>query len=191
MNLLYIAAACALLGLGYAFVLTGKINKVSEGTERMKEIASAIAEGARAFLFAEYKILAIFAVALFVLLFVLRGMMTAVCFILGALLSVIAGYCGMNVATKANVRTAAAAMESGMNKALSVAFSGITFLASNNMTILDSTILLPSIFADCSNILIEEIINNNIGATTVEEVYFRTSPCIYFINNNNRFNTCF
>ena len=124
MNLLYIAAACALIGLGYAFVLTGKINKVSEGTERMKEIAGAIAEGARAFLFAEYKILAIFAVALFVLLFVIRGMMTAVCFILGALLSVIAGYCGMNVATKANVRTANAAKESGLAAALSVAFSG-------------------------------------------------------------------
>ncbi|MBR6609353.1 MAG: sodium/proton-translocating pyrophosphatase, partial [Oscillospiraceae bacterium] len=124
MNLLYIAAACALIGLGYAFLLTGKINKVSEGTERMKEIAGAIAEGARAFLFAEYRILAIFAVALFVLLFVLRGLPTAVCFVLGALLSVIAGYCGMNVATKANVRTANAARESGLAQALSVAFSG-------------------------------------------------------------------
>ena len=124
MNLLYIAAACALLGLGYAFVLTGKINKVSEGTERMKEIAGAIAEGARAFLFAEYKILAIFAVALFGLLTVLRGLPTAVCFIFGALLSIIAGYCGMNVATKANVRTANAARESGLAQALAVAFSG-------------------------------------------------------------------
>ena len=124
MNLLYIAAACALIGLGYAFLLTGRINKVSEGTERMKEIAGAIAEGARAFLFAEYRILAIFAVALFVLLFVLRGLPTAVCFVLGALLSVIAGYCGMNVATKANVRTANAARESGLAQALSVAFSG-------------------------------------------------------------------
>ena len=124
MNLLYIAAACALIGLGYAFVLTGKINKVSEGTERMKEIAGAIAEGARAFLFAEYKILAIFAVALFGLLTVLRGLPTAVCFIFGALLSIIAGYCGMNVATKANVRTANAARESGLAQALAVAFSG-------------------------------------------------------------------
>ncbi|MBQ8603833.1 MAG: sodium/proton-translocating pyrophosphatase, partial [Oscillospiraceae bacterium] len=124
MNLLYISVIAALLGLGYAFVLTGKINKVSEGTEKMREIAGAIAEGARAFLFAEYKILAIFAVALFALLFVLRGFMTAVCFLFGAILSVIAGYCGMNVATKANVRTANAAKESGLAAALSVAFSG-------------------------------------------------------------------
>ncbi|MBR5520635.1 MAG: sodium/proton-translocating pyrophosphatase, partial [Oscillospiraceae bacterium] len=124
MNLLYVAVIAAVLGLAYAFVLTGKINKVSEGTERMKEIAGAIAEGARAFLFAEYKILAVFAVALFALLAVINDFATAICFLFGALLSVIAGYCGMNVATKANVRTANAAKESGLAAALSVAFSG-------------------------------------------------------------------
>ena len=90
----------------------------------MKEIASAIAEGARAFLFAEYRILAIFIVVLFVVLCFLRNPLTAVCFLCGAVLSIIAGYCGMTVATKANVRTANAARTSGMNKALNVAFSG-------------------------------------------------------------------
>ena len=108
----------------YSFVLTKRVNSVDAGTDRMKEIASAIAEGARAFLFAEYRILAIFIVVLFVVLCFLRNPLTAVCFLCGAVLSIIAGYCGMTVATKANVRTANAARTSGMNKALNVAFSG-------------------------------------------------------------------
>ena len=90
----------------------------------MKEIAGAIAEGAKAFLFAEYKILIIFVAVLFLILGFGINWLTAVCFIIGALLSTLAGYVGMTVATKANVRTANAAKESGMNKALSIAFSG-------------------------------------------------------------------
>ena len=90
----------------------------------MKEIASAIAEGARAFLFAEYKVLVIFVAVLFVVLGFGISWLTAVCFLVGALFSTLAGYFGMTVATKANVRTANAAKESGMNKALSIAFSG-------------------------------------------------------------------
>ena len=87
--------------------------------------AGAIADGARAFLTAEYKILIVFVVVLFVLIGLGVGnWVTAVCFVVGALFSTIAGYCGMTVATKANVRTANAAKESGMNKALSIAFSG-------------------------------------------------------------------
>lgn len=124
MNLMFVAAAAGILALLFALVLTGKVNKVSEGTDRMKEIASAIAEGARAFLFAEYRILAVFIVVLFVIILLVRDPLTAVCFLCGALLSIAAGYCGMNVATKANVRTANAAKQSGMAKALSVAFSG-------------------------------------------------------------------
>lgn len=124
MNLMYVAVICALVGLVFAFVLTKRVNSVDAGTDRMKEIASAIAEGARAFLFAEYRILAIFIVVLFVVLCFLRNPLTAVCFLCGAVLSIIAGYCGMTVATKANVRTANAARTSGMNKALNVAFSG-------------------------------------------------------------------
>ena len=124
MNLMYVAVICALIGLVFAFVLTKRVNTVDAGTDRMKEIASAIAEGARAFLFAEYRILAIFIVVLFVVLCFLRNPLTAVCFLCGAVLSIIAGYCGMTVATTANVRTANAARTSGMNKALNVAFSG-------------------------------------------------------------------
>ena len=78
-----------------------------------------------AFLFSEYKVLVIFAAVLFLLIgFGLGNWVTAICFIVGALFSTLAGYFGMNVATKANVRTANAAKEGGMNKALSIAFSG-------------------------------------------------------------------
>ena len=89
------------------------------------EIAQAIEEGARAFLTAEYKILVIFVAVLFVLIGLgIGNWLTAICFIVGAVFSTIAGYCGMNVATKANVRTANAARTGGMNQALSIAFSG-------------------------------------------------------------------
>ena len=124
MNLMFLAVAAGALALIFAFVLTSRINRQDAGTERMKEIAGSIAEGARAFLFAEYKILIIFAAVLFVVLCLIRNVPTALCFVVGAVFSTIAGYCGMNVATRANVRTAAAAKDSGMAKALSVAFSG-------------------------------------------------------------------
>ena len=117
-----ILAAVALLFAVYKIVF---VAKKDPGTERMQEIASAINEGARAFLYSEYKILAIFIAALFVIIgFGLKSWMTAVCFLVGALFSILAGYIGMTVATKANVRTANAARTGGMNKALSVAFSG-------------------------------------------------------------------
>ncbi len=123
-TLMFVAAGAAVLALLYALILTARVKKVDEGTDRMKEIASAIAEGARAFLFSEYKILIIFIAVLFVVICFLRNPATAVCFLCGAALSIAAGYAGMNVATKANVRTANAAKNGGMGSALSVAFSG-------------------------------------------------------------------
>lgn len=114
-----------ILALLFATYLARKVARQEEGTGRMKEIAGAISEGARAFLMAEYRILIFFVVVLFVLIGVgIGNWVTAICFVVGALFSTMAGYCGMSVATKANVRTANAARVSGMNKALSVAFSG-------------------------------------------------------------------
>ena len=115
------AALAALLFAGYKAWF---VSKSAPGTEKMKEIASAIAEGADAFLRSEYKILAIFIVVLFFPIGIFISWMTALCFVLGALCSILAGFFGMKVATRANVRTANAAMEHGMNRALSVAFSG-------------------------------------------------------------------
>lgn len=124
-NYMYLVPVAAVIALLFAAYLTAKVSRQDAGTERMKEIAGAIADGARAFLTAEYKILIVFVVVLFVLIGLGVGnWVTAVCFVVGALFSTIAGYCGMTVATKANVRTANAAKESGMNKALSIAFSG-------------------------------------------------------------------
>ena len=119
-----LAPIAAVLALLFAAYKANFVSKSSDGTDRMKEIAAAIAEGASAFLKAEYKILAIFIVVLFALIAIFISIVTAVCFLAGALCSILAGYFGMNVATKANVRTAAAAKDGGMNKALSVAFSG-------------------------------------------------------------------
>ena len=123
-NYMYLVPIAAVIALLFAAYLAGKVGKQDAGTDRMKEIAGAIAEGARAFLMAEYKILVIFVVVLFVLIGFGISWVTAVCFVIGALFSTVAGYCGMTVATKANVTTANAAKESGMNKALSIAFSG-------------------------------------------------------------------
>ena len=124
-NYMYLVPVAAVIALIFAAYLAMKVGRQSAGTERMKEIAEAIAEGARAFLTAEYKILIIFVAVLFVLIGIgIGNWVTAICFVAGALFSTVAGYCGMTVATKANVRTANAAKESGINKALSIAFSG-------------------------------------------------------------------
>lgn len=122
---LILALAAGAVALLYALLLALKIGRAEAGTARMKEIAASIHQGANAFLFSEYKVLIIFTAVLFLLIgFGLGNWVTVVCFIVGALFSTLAGYFGMNVATKANVRTANAAKEGGMNKALSIAFSG-------------------------------------------------------------------
>ena len=123
-NLIWAAPVLAILALVFAAAKTSMVSKAEAGTDRMKEIANSISEGAHAFLFAEYKILVIFVAVLFVLIGLFISWKTAVCFLVGAAFSVAAGYVGMNVATKANVRTANAARTSGMNRALSLAFAG-------------------------------------------------------------------
>lgn len=124
-KLLYVAPIVAVLAIVYAVVTSLRIKRQSPGNEKMQEIASAISDGAKAFLGAEYKVLIIFAAVLFLLIgFGLGNWITALCFLLGASFSTLAGYFGMTVATRANVRTANAAKEKGMNKALSIAFSG-------------------------------------------------------------------
>ena len=119
---IYIVCAAA-FGLLVAFCLAAWIMKAEEGTDRMKEIAGYIKEGAMAFLVREYKTMVIVIAVLFVLIgFGLKSWITAILYLCGALLSVLAGYFGMKVATNGNVRTANAARESGMNKALKIAF---------------------------------------------------------------------
>ena len=121
---LWFSPALALCALIFAAYKAGYVSKAAPGNSRMQEIAGSIAEGANAFLRSEYKILAVFIAVLFVLISLFIDLGTGVCFVIGAGFSMLAGFFGMRVATKANVRTANAAMESGMIKALSIAFSG-------------------------------------------------------------------
>ena len=123
-NLIWAAPVLAILALAFAAAKTSMVSKAEAGTDRMKEIAGSISEGAHAFLFAEYRILVIFVAVLFLLIGFFISWKTALCFLVGAAFSVAAGYVGMNVATKANVRTANAARTSGMNRALRLAFAG-------------------------------------------------------------------
>lgn len=114
-----------LIGLLFAIFLRLHVIKQDPGNDRMREIADAIAEGARAFMTAEYRVLIIFVAVLFVVIgFGTRSWTTAVCFLVGSAFSTIAGYLGMSAAIRANCRTANAARTSGMSRALSVAFSG-------------------------------------------------------------------
>lgn len=125
-NGIIISGVIGVIALAFAFFLvTGKINSVKVDHPRMNEIASYIQQGAMAFLKREYKVLAVFALLLAVAIAVgLNSMGTAVSFVVGSVFSALAGFFGMRVATKANVRTAFAAKSKGMNSALSVAFSG-------------------------------------------------------------------
>ena len=122
---LYVAIIAGIASLLVAFALMTKVNKADAGNERMKEIATSINEGAHAFLRAEYKLLVVFCIVVFVLIgFGIKSWTSAVCFLFGAAFSALAGFIGMHTATKANVRTAQAASTGGMSKALSIAFSG-------------------------------------------------------------------
>ena len=123
-SLVIISSLFGLFAILFAAYLIQKVSRQDSGTDRMREIASYIHDGAKAFLMAEYRILVFFVVALFILIGFGIGWLSAFSFLVGALFSTLAGYIGMNVATKANVRTAAAAKDKGMNGALSIAFSG-------------------------------------------------------------------
>lgn len=125
-KLIVIAPVTGVIALIFALFTALSIHRKDAGTDRMKEIANAISAGAKAFLFSEYKVLVFFVAALFLLIgFLLPdGWITAVCFLIGAVFSTLAGYFGMYVATKANVRTANAAKEEGIHQALKTAFGG-------------------------------------------------------------------
>ncbi|MFO0267329.1 MAG: sodium/proton-translocating pyrophosphatase, partial [Cyclobacteriaceae bacterium] len=127
-NLIYALPVFGLLGLLYVAWKTSWVNKQDAGTDKMKKIANHISEGAMAFLKAEYKILAIFVVCVALLLAFTANSETShplvgLSFVIGAFCSALAGFIGMRVATKANVRTTNAARTS-LGKALEVAFTG-------------------------------------------------------------------
>ena len=129
MNNLYYVIGAGVLAMLFAFWKTNWINRQDEGTDRMKQIGASIADGAMAFLKAEYRVLSIFVVAVAILLGLANNgrsdsnSLIALSFVVGALASGLAGFLGMRVATKANNRTTNAA-QSSLAKALNVAFTG-------------------------------------------------------------------
>ena len=119
----YLILAAAVVSLAMAFGLYRKNASIQVESPRMREIAGYIHEGAMAYLKRQYVVMAIFAAVMFVVLLIILGWQTAVCFLVGALFSVLSGFFGMLSATKANVRTAQSAKK-GISAALNVAFSG-------------------------------------------------------------------
>ena len=119
----YLILAAAVVSLAMAFGLYRKNASIQVENPRMREIAGFIHEGAMAYLKRQYVVMAIFAAVMFVVLLIILGWQTAVCFLVGALFSVLSGFFGMLSATKANVRTAQSAKK-GISAALNVAFSG-------------------------------------------------------------------
>ncbi len=123
-QLVYVVPMVGVFGMLCAFLIFGWLNKQPTGNEKMVEIAKAIQEGTRAFLFAEYKILAVFVVIVWALLTFALRWETGVAYLAGATCSILAGWIGMNAAVRANVRTTEGAKIGGQNKALVVAFFG-------------------------------------------------------------------
>src|SRR5436190_22406905 len=125
--IIYLVPAITVAALIYAGIVSMRINKAEVGTDRMKQISGYIAKGAMSFLKAEYKILAIFVIIVGALLVISAdpersSKLIVLAFVIGAFLSALAGFIGMRVATKANVRTTNAARTS-LSKALNVSFS--------------------------------------------------------------------
>ncbi|NCD08155.1 MAG: sodium-translocating pyrophosphatase [Negativicutes bacterium] len=120
---LILSVVVGIIALAVAFMLSSGISNASAGNAKMQEIAGYIHEGAMAFLYREYKYLAVFVLVVAIIISIFLQVTTAICFVGGAIFSVLAGYIGMSVATKANVRTAEAARH-GMSEALKIAFSG-------------------------------------------------------------------
>ncbi len=122
-NTILFALGCGVLGVVYALVTAAWVSKQDAGSDRMQQISNAVKEGAYAFLAREYKTVAIVAVVLFIVLFALLGSWTAIGFLIGTVGSALAGYIGMMVTVRANVRTTQAASK-GLQQALTLSFKG-------------------------------------------------------------------
>ena len=118
-----ISMICAMAGLAFAFFLIRSVIRLSPGNDRMRQIASAIQEGAKAYLNRQVVTISVIAVVIFILLFIFRDKATAMGFLIGAVCSLAAGFIGMRIAVLANVRTAQAATQS-RSAAMRVAFNG-------------------------------------------------------------------
>ena len=171
-NISYIIPVLGLVALAYTFIRSGWVGKQEVGTEKMARIAKNIADGAMAFLKAEYKVLSVFVIIVAALLAFTANketssVLVAFSFVLGAIFSAAAGFIGMRVATKANVRTTNAARTS-LAKALEVAFSGGSVMGMGvvGLGVLGLSILYliyGNMFGVASQAEVERVINTMIG----------------------------
>lgn len=174
MGVLLIPLICGILAFGVLLILKKDILKEDPGNEKMQEIANSIEEGAMAFLKKEYRYLSIFIVALFILMTIFLSVQAAVAFLVGALFSMSAGYLGMKIAVKANVRTANAAKK-GIKDALSIAFSGGSVMG---LCVVSFGILGLSILCYIFDFNVEYITGFGLGASSIA-LFARVGGGIY------------
>jgi K(+)-stimulated pyrophosphate-energized sodium pump len=176
-SLLYSAPIAGVIGLLFAVYLAFYILKLDAGTDRMKAIASAIQEGAMAYLNRQYKTVAVIAVLLAILIAWAINLPTAIGFILGAIMSATAGYLGMNISVRSNVRCANAAKE-GMQKALSVAFKGgaVTGISVASLALLGVSGLYIALGGDVN--AVEKVVGFGFGASLIS-LFARIGGGIY------------
>lgn len=174
MDLLLIPIICGVVALIVTFFIAKSIVKKNDGDDNMKEIASHIEEGALAFLKKEYMYLAAFIVVVFIAIAIFLSIKTAIAFLVGALFSIVAGYIGMRMAVKANVRTAQAA-KTDIKSALSVAFSGGTVMG---LSVVGLGLLGLGIFTIAYDLNTEYITGFGLGASSIA-LFARVGGGIY------------
>jgi K(+)-stimulated pyrophosphate-energized sodium pump len=165
-SLVYTAPLAGIIGLIFAGYLVSYILKLDAGTDRMKAIASAIQEGAMAYLNRQYKTVAVIAVILAILIAAAISVPTAIGFVFGAVMSAAAGYLGMNISVRSNVRCANAAKE-GMQKALTVAFKGgaVTGISVASLALLGVSGLYLAFGGDTK--AVENVVGFGFGASLI------------------------
>jgi K(+)-stimulated pyrophosphate-energized sodium pump len=176
-SLLYSAPLAGIIGLIFAGYLVLYILKLDAGSDRMKEIASAIQEGAMAYLNRQYRTVAVIAVILTILIALAINVETAVAFVLGAVMSAVAGYLGMNISVRSNVRCANAAKE-GLQKALLVAFRGgaVTGISVASLALLGVSGLYIAFGGDVN--AVDKIVGFGFGASLIS-LFARIGGGIY------------
>lgn len=174
---LYLSPLAGIIGLIFAVYLVMYILKLDEGTDKMKEIAAAIQEGAMAYLNRQYKTVAVIAIILTILIALAINKETALAFVFGAVMSAAAGYLGMNISVRSNVRCANAAKD-GMKKALDVAFKGgaVTGLSVASLALLGVSGLF--IFFGGQADAVDKIVGFGFGASLIS-LFARIGGGIY------------
>src|SRR5437016_7282348 len=172
---------CAAIGLIFAFVLIAIVARAPARNERMRQIAAAVQEGAKAYLNRQVITISAIAIIIFILLFIFKDHPTAVGFIIGAFCSLSAGFIGMRIAVIANVRTTQAAATGGRTSALRMAFNGG---AVTGLLVVGLALLAVSIFYTIANkmvghdMAIRSLVGLALGASLIS-VFARLGGGIY------------